>query len=402
MFDKFHLQCVSCAHLLDDGDVTHCPSCGGTLSVVYDHLTTHELNGRGVWRYFDWLPIRSRQHIVSLGETETPLVESAQLGKRWGVTDLRFKVEGMMPTGSYKDRIAAVSMARAKELGKTAWAATSSGNAGAALSAYGVRAGLQGHLFVIEKAARAKIAQILMYGPRVRAVRGLGVSPEAEQATFENVRQLCERNHWMMMVTASKFNPFGMEGVKTLAYEICEQLGRAPDVVYVPVGGGGLLQATWKGFTEWQRQSLIANNHLPKIVAAQGEGCAAVVDAWREQRELRPLDACRGTVSGLQLAAPPDGNLALRAIRQSNGWAMAVPDANTYRVQRELASAEGLFVEPAAAITAAAVQLDRMEGRLRGDELVVCILTGSGFKVMDAVQNATADVEIPLIAVDEI
>jgi threonine synthase len=138
------------------------------------------------------------------------------------------------------------------------------------------------------------------------------------------------------------------------------------------------------------------------MVAAQGEGCAAVVDAWREQRELRPLDACRGTVSGLQLAAPPDGNLALRAIRQSNGWAMAVPDANTYRVQRELASAEGLFVEPAAAITAAAVQLDRMEGRLRGDELVVCILTGSGFKVMDAVQNATADVEIPLIAVDEI
>jgi threonine synthase len=398
---KFHLQCVVCARVMDDADMNRCPACNGTLSVVYADAP-HELAGRGVWRYFDWLPIHSREHIVSLGETETPLVQSAQLGQRWGVNDLRFKVEGMMPTGSYKDRIAAVSMARASELGKTAWAATSSGNAGAALSAYGVRAGLQGHLFVIEKAARAKIAQILMYGPQLRAVRGLGINPEAEQATFENVRALCERNHWMMLVTASKFNPFGMEGVKTLAYEICEQLGRAPAVVYVPVGGGGLLQATWKGFKEWRSQLPVTNPQLPKMVAVQGEGCAAVVDAWREQRDMRPLVECRGTVSGLQLAAPPDGDLALRALRESNGWAIAVPDTNTYRVQRELSAHEGLFVEPAAAITTAAVELDRASGRLRGDELVVCILTGIGFKVMDAVQNATAGVEIPLIECDDI
>src|SRR5438067_7598513 len=123
----------------------------------------------------------------------------------------------MLPTGSYKDRIAAVSMARAKELGKTAWAATCSGNAGAALADYGVRAGMQGTLVVLEKAARAKIAQMLMYGPRLLAVRGLGVERDVEIETFKRVRELCARNYWMMMVTASRFNPIGMEGVKTLA-----------------------------------------------------------------------------------------------------------------------------------------------------------------------------------------
>ncbi len=393
---------------MDDADVNRCPVCGGTLDVVYDDETwhrPHDFAGRGLWRYFDLLPIRAREHIVSLGESETPLVPSAQLGKRWGIADLHFKIEGMLPTGSYKDRIAAVSMARAKELGKTAWAATSSGNAGAALSAYGVRAGLRGTLFVLEKASRAKIAQILMYGPRLRAVRGLGVDRDVEIATFENVRQLCARHNWMMMVTASKFNPFGMEGVKSLAYEICEQLGRAPDVVYVPVGGGGLLNMTWKGFKEWARLSGVGAGlapALPRIVAVQGEGCSAVVEAWTEGREMRPLAECRGTVSGLQLAAPPDGELALRAVREADGWAIAVPDAYTYRVQGELASHEGLFVEPAAAITAAAVELDRASGRLRGDETVVCLLTGIGFKVMDAVQNLTAGVEIPLIGVEEI
>jgi threonine synthase len=306
----------------------------------------------------------------------------------------------MCPTGSYKDRIAAVSMSRACEIGKTAWAATSSGNAGASLSAYGVRAGLPGNLFVLEKASRAKISQILTYGPKLRAVRGLGVDPDIETATFEGVRQLCVKNNWMMMVTARKYSPLGMEGVKTLAYEICEQLGQAPDVVYVPVGGGGLCSMAWKGFQEWA--ALGYTDGTPKMVVVQGEGCSPVVDAYNEGREVQPIAACRGTISGLQLAAPPDGALALRAVQESEGWAVAVPDADTYRVQGELASREGVFVEPAAAITAAAVERDRASGRLRGDETVVCLLTGIGFKVMDAIQNLTAGIEIPLIEADSI
>ena len=141
---------------------------------------------------------------------------------------------------------------------------------------------------------------------------------------------------------------------------------------------------------------------LPRMVAVQGEGCAPVVDAFAAGRDVEPIAACHGTISGLQLAAPPDGQLALRAVRESGGWASAVPDPDTYRVHGELAGREGLFVEPAAAITAAAAELDRAAGRLRGDEAVVCLLTGIGFKVMDAVNRLTEAVEIPLITADEI
>lgn len=403
MKDKFHLRCWDCGHALADSDANACAICGGPLDVVYAGSiwrAPHDFSGSGLWRFFDLLPVHSRNNIVSLGEHTTALVQSAQLGKQWGLPNLHFKVEGMMPTGSYKDRIAAVSMARAQEIGKTAWAATSSGNAGASLSAYGARTGMTGTLFVLEKASRAKIAQILMYRPRLRAVRGLGVSREVELATFDSVRQLCGHHNWMMMVTASRFNPVGMEGVKTLAYEICEQLGRAPDMVYAPVGGGGLLNMAWKGFKEWQRLGRVST--LPCMVAVQGEGCSAVVDAWVENRAYRPLEECRGNVSGLQLAAPPDGALALRAVRESHGWAIVVPDANTAQAQSKLASSEGLFAEPAAAITAAAAELDRANGRLRGDELVVCLLTGIGFKVMDAVQRLTEGLEIPLLDVEQI
>ncbi len=403
MPDKFTLRCLDCGATQPDADVTRCPQCGGILDAVFDvdHLRDEfEPLGRGVWRYFDLLPVHQRASIVSLGEGDTPLLLSRAFGPHFDLEDLHFKVEFMSPTGSYKDRIAAVSMSRAREVGRTAWAATSSGNAGASLSAYGVRAGLPGTLFVLEKASRAKIAQILTYGPRLLAVRGLGVDPDIETATFENVRRLCQERNWMMMVTAHRYNPLGMEGVKTVAYEICEQLGRAPDVVYVPVGGGGLLSATWKGFREWAALGLA--DKTPRMVVVQGEGCAPIVDAWREGRDVRPIDACRGTISGLQLAAPPDGALALRAVRESDGWAVAVPDAVTYRVQGELAAREGLFVEPAAAITAAAVEVDRQAGRLRGDETVVCLLTGIGFKVMDAVQRLTEHIPIPLIEAGDI
>jgi len=401
--DKFSLRCLMCGHAMPDADINRCPACGGTLEIVYDLAwlrNEFEPLGRGMWRYFDLLPVRDRAHIVSLGEGDTPLLLSAGLGSAWGLPDLHFKLEGMCPTGSYKDRIAAVSMSRAREVGKTAWAATSSGNAGASLSAYGVRAGLTGNLFVLEKASRAKIAQILMYGPRLRAVQGLGVDRDVEIQTFANVLDLCDRHNWMMLVTARKFSPFGMEGCKTIAYEICEQLGRAPDVVYVPVGGGGLLSSAWKGFQEWATLGL--TDGLPRMVAVQGEGCAPVVDAFAAGRDVEAITACHGTISGLQLAAPPDGQLALRAVRESGGWASAVPDPDTYRVHGELAGREGLFVEPAAAITAAAAELDRAAGRLRGDEAVVCLLTGIGFKVMDAVNRLTEAVEIPLITADEI
>ena len=403
MDDKFSLRCLDCRAALGDAAITACPTCGGPIEVVYDLdrlRTDWRPTGRGLWRYFDLLPVRSRDSLVTLGEGDTPLLPGGRLGENLGLRGLHFKVDCISPTGSYKDRIAAVSMSRARETGKTAWAATSSGNAGASLSAYGAAAGLPGALFVLEKAPRAKIAQIMTYRPRLYAVRGLGFEPAVDIMTLDGVRDLCERRGWMLMITARRYNPVGMEGVKTLAFETCEQLGRAPDVVYVPVGGGGLLSVLWKAYQEWYALGRV--DRLPRMVAAQGQGCSPVVDWWAAGRDDHPVAPCHGSISGLQLAAPPDGRLAVQALRESGGWGVAVPDEDTYRMQGELAQTAGLFVEPAAAITVAAAALDRAEGRLRGDETAVCILTGLGFKVMDAVNRLTADVEIPLIEAEAI
>jgi len=334
---------------------------------------------------------------VSLGEGNTPLVPSQSLGQGSDLDNLYFKLEGANPTGSYKDRIATVGISRLLELGKGAWVATSSGNAGASISAYGARAGLDGHLYTLEKASKAKIAQIITYAPHVSAVSGLGYDPDVEQATWANIRHVCNINNWGMLVTARAFSPHAMEGAKTVAFEICEQLGdNSPDIVYVPVGGGGLLSTAWKGFVEWHKAGKIS--HLPRMVAVQAQGCDAVAQAWQEQRAMTTIPDCTSTISGIQLTAPPDGDLVLHALEESDGWATSVSDKATYQAQKELSQREGIFVEPASAVTWAAVQADIAEGRLLGHEKVVCLLTGIGFKDMDAVHNMVADYSVPIVA----
>jgi threonine synthase len=397
----FHLACTTCAWQSEDADLSACPNCGATIDVRYESPNIPRQDGLpGIWRYGAHLPIREPERAVSLGEGGTPLLRSARLGIELGVTALHFKIEGSNPTGSYKDRIAAVGIARLRELGKRAWAATSSGNAGAAIAAYGVRAGLDGYLFTLEKAARTKIAQILAYGPQVFAVERLGYDPVVEQATWRNIRAICDANDWGMLVTARKFSPHAMEGVKTIAYEICEQLDGVPDLVYVPVGGGGLLSATWKGFVEWQAAGLI--DQLPHMVAAQPQGCDSITQAWQAGRAVEPIAGCTSTISGLQLTAPPDGDLVLRALRESGGWATSVADEATYTAQTDLAAREGIFVEPAAAITLAALRADLASRRLRGDERVVCLLTGVGFKDASALQRMAEGRAVQSIRVEDI
>lgn len=392
---KFSLVCSRCAWQGPDADMNTCPDCGGVLLVDY---ATGPLTVRpelpGLWRYLDRLPVNDPAHLVSLGEGNTPLLRSAHLGPELDLPELYFKLEGSNPTGSYKDRIAAVGMARVLELGKKAWAATSSGNAGASMAAYGVRAGLDGYLFTLEKASRAKIAQIMAYGPHLMAVQGLGYDPEVEVETWANIRQVCAARDWLMLVTAHKFSPHAMDGVKTISYEVCEQLGgEVPDVVYVPAGGGGLFAASWRGFVEWHAAGKI--DRLPKMVAVQPGGCDGITQAWaRGDTSVGTIPTCDSEISGLQLTAPPDGDLVLREVRASNGWVISVPDADTYAAQAELASREGLFVEPASAITLAAVRADRAAGRLHGGERVACWLTGIGFKDANAVQRMTANQEL--------
>lgn len=397
----FSLSCTACDWQGADADLSACPVCGAIINVRYAASAIPvDPALPGLWRFAAHLPVRDAPNAVSLGEGNTPLVRAAHVGEAIGLPELYFKMEGANPTGSYKDRIAAVGITRLRELGKAAWAATSSGNAGAAIAAYGARAGVRGYLFTLEKAARAKIAQILTYGPTVYAVERLGYDPAVEKATWQNIRQLCAANNWLMLVTAHAFSPHAMEGVKTISYEVCEQLDAPPDVIYSPVGGGGLLSASWKGFVEAHAAGWI--DRLPRMVAVQPAGCDAITQAWQEERPVRPIEGCGSAISGLQLTAPPDGDLVLTALRASGGWATSIPDGATYAAQADLAAHEGLFVEPAAAITLAAVRADRAAGRLRTGERVVCWLTGSGFKDANAVELMAAARTVTLIPAERI
>lgn len=398
----FQMVCLTCGQICADLSLANCPLDGGVLDVRYaaDAFPLQpELPG--IWRFAARLPLTAPQHIVSLGEGDTPLAPSSQLGASIDLPQLYFKNEGLNPTGSYKDRIAAVGITYLRQLGRNAWAATSSGNAGASLAAYGARAGVDGYLFTLERAPRAKIAQIMSYGPQVMSVERLGYDPAAEKATWANIAALCDANDWLMLITARSNSPHAMEGAKTIAYEICQQLtGVAPDVVYVPVGGGGLISSIWKGFKEWQAAGRIAR--LPRMVAVQPLGCDPITQAWQARRAVRPLDDCASAVSGIILTSPPDGDLVLQDLRESDGWALSIADEVTYRAQSELASREGLFVEPAAAVVWAAARADRQSGRLRGDETVVAVLTGIGFKDSAAVQKMSADKPLPLIQASDI
>ena len=398
----YQLVCMTCGRTCANMGAAACPHDGGFLDVLYDSADiplNDELSG--IWRYAAHLPLTDPAHIVSLGEGDTPLLRSARLGADVGLPQLYFKNEGLNPTGSYKDRIASVGISYLRGLGLSAWATVSSGNAGAALSAYGAGAGADGYVFTLERAPRAKIAQIIAYGPRILSVRGMGYDPKIDEETWENARKICEINNWLMLITARRYSPQSMEGAKTISYEICQQLkGDAPDVVYVPVGGGGLISSIWKGFREWRAAGHI--DRLPRMVAIQPAGCDPLSQAWREDRAIEPLDDCASAVSGIILTAPPDGDLVLNDLRESDGWALSIADEVTYQSQAELAAREGLFVEPAAAITWAAVKADLAAGNLNGDEKVVCVLTGIGFKDSKAIQLMTEDAPVPLVEVEEI
>ena len=398
----YQLKCMTCGRICADMGASACPHDGGFLDVLYDSAEIQVRNDLpGIWAYAAHLPLADPAHIVSLGEGDTPLLRSGRLGAEAGLPKLYFKNEGLNPTGSYKDRIASVGLSTLRQLGLDTWATVSSGNAGAALSAYGAQAGADGYVFTLERAPRAKIAQIISYGPRILSVRGMGYDPKIDAKTWDNARKICEINNWLMLITARRYSPQSMEGAKTIAYEIGQGLkGEAPDVVYVPVGGGGLISSIWKGFREWRAAGHI--DRLPRMVAIQPAGCDPLSQAWREKRAIKPLDDCTSAVSGIILTAPPDGDLVLNDLRESDGWAVSISDEITYQCQAELARREGLFVEPAAAITWAAVKADLAAGRLTGDETVVCVLTGIGFKDSKAIGLMTDDKPVPLVDVDEI
>jgi len=377
-------RCFGCDAVFDSAETWTCSRCGEPLSIqsestdssVFDCLPTT------MWQYRPFLPIQDTRNIVSIGEGATPLVTAARLAGQFGFGRLWFKNEMTNPTGSFKDRQISVGISHAVELGMETVAVVSSGNVACAASAYAARAGLQAVLLMHAHAASAKATVASAYGGRVIRVD----TPSAGEV-FALCIEACRQSGWYHLSTAGMYNPFNVEGAKTIAYELYRQTGGSlPDWIVAPVGGGGLLGGVWRGLLDLKRLGLI--ERIPRLVGVQAAGCAPLKKAI--DNNARYLDTLKDPwlnpktiAGGIADDILFDGHTALPAIRTTQGNVVAVDDQEIVEAQCMLATQEGLLCEPTSAVVIAA--LSHLPDAAQGAS-VCCIVTGSGAKDLAALE----------------
>ncbi len=330
-----------------------------------------------VWRYADFLPIKDRRKIVSLNEGGTGLHRCGRLAERLGLKKLFVKFEGENPTGSFKDRGMTVGLSKALELGVNIVICASTGNTSASLAAYAAKAGLQCIVLVpAGKIAVGKLAQAIAHGARLVQVKG------NFDDSLRMVFQLCERNSQIYLLNS--VNPFRIEGQKTLAFEVCEQLGVPPDCMVMPVGNAGNISAAWKGFIEFEAVGLAKSK--PRMIGVQAEGASPIVSAYRSgRRSIKPVESPETVATAIRIGNPVSWKKALNAVYASNGYAETVTDQEILDAQRILAQSEGLFVEPASAAPIASLTKLLAQGVVNRSDTVVCVATGHGLKDSDVI-----------------
>jgi len=327
-------------------------------------------------RYREHLPVSDATPEVDLSEGSTPLVRSRNIGRALGLDHLYFKCEGLNPTGSFKDRGMVVAVAKALEAGSQVFICASTGNTSASMAAYAAQTGTRAIVVVPSgEIALNKLSQALMYGAKVVALKG------NFDFALETVRDLT--SHYPVALMNS-VNPHRIEGQKTAAFEIVDELGEAPDYVVVPVGNAGNITAYWKGFREYVAAGKA--RRLPRMVGAQAEGAAPIVTG-------HPVANPRTVASAIRIGNPASWEGATTARDESGGTIAAVTDTEILSAQVRLAGAEGLFAEPASAAPLALLIRLVREGKVEKDAVTVVVLTGSGLKDPDA---ALKNVEPPI------
>jgi threonine synthase len=336
-------------------------------------------NARSLWRYASRLPLSKEENVVSLGEGWTPLIKCRGLASTLGLNDLYVKNEGVNPTFSFKDREVSVSISMAKELGLVPVAMASSGNAGSALSAYSARGGVKSVILTPEYTPDEKTVQMTIYGSTVLKIKG----------TIEHCRRLVgegsRRFHWTPFNT-SILRSFAIEGTKTIAFEIFEQLDQiVPDTIVVPTGSGRGCMSIWKGFAELQAFGLISR--VPKFVSVQPSSLHPIADAINGK--VGAATGARSIATALLVQNPPDLDLVVNAVKSTGGHALTVSDNEILGAEMLLAQEEGIFAEPSAASSIAALVKLKESGELRQDERIVCVVTGCGLKDTASARKAT-------------
>jgi len=369
---------------------------GGRLDIYYDYKALAENVNRenlakrplSVWKYFEFLPVVDKKNIVTLITGGTPLIKASRLAEKIGLKKVFLKDETRNPTGSFKDRSMTVGVSKAVEFGVQATVTASSGNAAAALAAHSAKAGLKCYAFVLESAPEMKLAQIRLYGAKVIRVKAV---EEGRDPTVHMLLMVVEKYGWYPCPSFGPFNPYQVEGPKTITYELVEQLNwQTPDWVMVPTGSGCLLTGLWKGYKDFLTMDFI--DSMSKLVAIQPEGCSPLVKAFKQNKgpfEIEPWGRPSTIAGGLSDVFPWDGDAALTAIRETGGTAEAVSDKEILYAQRLLASTEGIFAEPTGVASLAGLLKLVNNGTIKEDETVVVLITGSGLKDPEAAIRQT-------------
>ena len=353
-----------------------------------------------MWKFSHALPVRSSEHIATLGEGNTPLVRSTRIGPSLGLNNLYFKVETQNPTGSYKDRFASVAASLMLQEDKGKMIATSSGNTGSSLAAYAARFGLQLDLYVLENAPEEKLMQAQAFGASIFRVRGFGISSQITDRVFENLRLKSQKDHAALLVSAVCLCPREMQGVKTIAYEINRDLGERSPSPVCSIGGGGLFLSCYQGMQDDLKSRRISR--MPKCHPVQPKGCATVVGPLTRGSTRAEAVQCTSEISGLQVASLLDAQEVVEKTLLSGGQGQMVSDESIYFWHRRLIREEGIYAEPAgaAALAGLASALERQQ--VQAGELVVCLVTGSGFKDGSSIRAMVADSVIPTLDVEAI
>jgi threonine synthase len=321
--------------------------------------------------YKEWLPVTENTPRLTLQEGNTPLIHLENLSEQWGV-NLYVKVEGLNPTGSFKDRGMVMAVAKAKEEGKSILICASTGNTSASAAAYGARAGMRTIVVIPEgRIALGKMAQAKMYGAEIVEIEG----------NFDEALRMVREAGEGDIALVNSVNPYRLEGQKTIAFETIDQLGEVPDVFALPVGNAGNISAAWKGFKEYATKKGVA---LPELLGVQADGAAPIVyDRVFEEPET--------VATAIRIGNPASWELAKTALKESEGTILAVTDEEILEAYQLIASREGVFAEPGSCASIAGVKKQVENGSLKKGTTIVAVLPGNGLKDPDTAIEVNKD-----------
>ena len=388
------LICKECRKIFPKEALHVCEFCFGPLEVDYDYEGIKKVISRksiensppNMWRYKALLPIDG-EPTVGIHCGFTPLVKTKNLGKALGLENLYVKNDSVNhPTFSFKDRVVAVAVTKANELGMDTVGCASTGNLANSVAAHAAEAGLESYIFIPSDLEPGKVMSTLIYGARVIGVNG----------SYDDVNRLCSEiaMNFKWAFVNINIRPYYGDGSKTFGYEIAEQLGwKTPDNIIVPVAGSSLITKIWKSFKEFKDLGLI-DKVKTKIFAAQATGCAPVTTAIKNGTDVIKPVKPNTIAKSIAIGNPADGYYGVKTTEESGGWGEDVNDDEIVEGMKLLANTEGIFTETAGGVVVSVTKKLIKQGRIKKDELTVLSITGNGLKTREAIENSVGKISI--------